>query len=116
MDFLTAEAWTPNGLETQHVLFAIELETRPVELAGITTPPDEASGGQWPAVGVARTPTLIGFALRSQVDGASRPAGPARRLRCTPRFLTEQGGTTFQPLQQSTSPSKSTSPLRRATN
>jgi transposase InsO family protein len=42
MDFLTAEVWTPNGLETQHVLFAIDLETRRVELAGITPHPTGA--------------------------------------------------------------------------
>jgi transposase InsO family protein len=42
MDFLTAEVWTPRGLETQHVLFAIDLESRRVEIAGITSHPTEA--------------------------------------------------------------------------
>ena len=42
MDFLTAEVWTPKGLETQHVLFAIDLKTRRVECAGITPNPTEA--------------------------------------------------------------------------
>jgi transposase InsO family protein len=41
MDFLTAEVWTPRGLETQHVLFAIDLKTRRVEVAGITSHPNE---------------------------------------------------------------------------
>ena len=42
MDFLTTEVWTPRGLETQHVLFAIDLKTRRVECAGITPHPTEA--------------------------------------------------------------------------
>ncbi|NOT29072.1 MAG: hypothetical protein HOP15_01345 [Planctomycetes bacterium] len=42
MDFMTAEVWTPKGLETQHVLFAIDLKTRRVEIAGITPHPTEA--------------------------------------------------------------------------
>ena len=42
MDFLPSEVWTPQGLETQHVLFAIDLKTRRVELAGITPHPTEA--------------------------------------------------------------------------
>jgi putative transposase len=42
MDFLTAEVWTPRGLETLYVLFAIDLKTRRVELAGITPHPTES--------------------------------------------------------------------------
>jgi hypothetical protein len=42
MDFLTAEVWTPKGLETQHVLFAIDLKARRVHVAGITPHPTEA--------------------------------------------------------------------------
>jgi len=42
MDFLTAEVWTANGLETQHVLFVIDLKTRRVDLAGITPHPTAA--------------------------------------------------------------------------
>ncbi len=42
MDFLTADVWTPHGLETQHVLFAIDLKTRRVELAGTTPRPNSA--------------------------------------------------------------------------
>jgi transposase InsO family protein len=42
MDFLTAEVWTPKGLETQHVLFAIDLATRCVEVVGITPHPTES--------------------------------------------------------------------------
>ena len=41
-DFLTAEVWTPKGLVTFHVLFVISLIDRVVEIAGITTKPDEA--------------------------------------------------------------------------
>ena len=39
---LTAEVWTKHGLETQYVLFAMDLKTRRVELAGITAHPTEA--------------------------------------------------------------------------
>ena len=63
MDFLTAEVWTPKGLETQHVLLAIELKTRCVELAGITPHPTESFMAQ-----VARSlmDSLDGF-LRDHV-------------------------------------------------
>ncbi len=39
-DFFTVEAWTPTGLRTYHVLFVIDLKSRRVLLAGITTNPD----------------------------------------------------------------------------
>ena len=42
MDFFTTEVWTPRGLKTHYVLFLIELETRGVHVAGITTNPDGA--------------------------------------------------------------------------
>jgi transposase InsO family protein len=60
MDFLTAEVWTPRGLETQHVLFAIDLKTRRVEIAGITPHPTEAF--------MAR----VAMNLTDQVDGFLR--------------------------------------------
>src|SRR5258708_3167630 len=41
-DFLTTEVWTPRGLVTHYVLFVISLADRVVEIAGITTRPDEA--------------------------------------------------------------------------
>ena len=41
-DFFTVEVWTKNGLLTFYVLFVIELATRRVHLAGITTSPDAA--------------------------------------------------------------------------
>ena len=41
-DFLTVEVWTKGGLVTFYVLFVIELATRRVEVAGITTSPDES--------------------------------------------------------------------------
>jgi len=42
MDFFTTEVWTPRGLKTHYVLILIELETRRVHVAGITTNPDGA--------------------------------------------------------------------------
>jgi len=41
-DFFTVEVWAPRGLVTLYVFFVIELETRRVEIAGITPHPDEA--------------------------------------------------------------------------
>ena len=39
-DFFTVEVWTARGLVTHYVLFAIDLATRAVEIAGVTTNPD----------------------------------------------------------------------------
>jgi putative transposase len=41
-DFLTAEVWTTRGLVTHYLLFVISLADRVVDIAGITTRPDEA--------------------------------------------------------------------------
>ncbi len=41
-DFFTVEVWTPTGLVRVVVLFVIELSTRRVEIAGISTQPDGA--------------------------------------------------------------------------
>jgi len=40
-DFFTAEVLTPRGLATYYVLFFIHLESRRVDIAGITVHPDE---------------------------------------------------------------------------
>jgi putative transposase len=40
-DFFTAEVWTSRGLQTYYVLFFIELKTRRVHVAGITTNPTD---------------------------------------------------------------------------
>jgi transposase InsO family protein len=40
-DFLTVEVWTGSGLVTHYLLFVINLADRAVEIAGITTRPDE---------------------------------------------------------------------------
>ena len=41
-DFFTVEVWTPRGLVTHYVLFVISIAERAVQIAGITTRPDEA--------------------------------------------------------------------------
>ncbi len=41
-DFFTVEVWRLNGLTTYYILFVIELSTRVVKVAGITTNPDAA--------------------------------------------------------------------------
>src|SRR5258705_2226779 len=40
-DFFSVEVWTPRGLVTHSVLFVISLADRVVDIAGITTRPDE---------------------------------------------------------------------------
>ena len=54
VDFFTVEVWTPTGLVRVVVLFVIELSTRRVEIAGISTQPD----GAWMAQ-VARNLTDV---------------------------------------------------------
>ena len=41
-DFLTVEVWTSRGLVTHYLLFVISLADRVVNIAGITTRPDES--------------------------------------------------------------------------
>jgi len=41
-DFLTVEVWTARGLVTHYLLFVISLADRVVNIAGITTRPDES--------------------------------------------------------------------------
>jgi transposase InsO family protein len=45
-DFFTTEVWTPSGLRTYYVLFFIELASRKVHVAGITTNPTDWFVGQ----------------------------------------------------------------------
>ena len=40
-DFFSVEVWTPRGLVTHYVLFVISIADRVVDIAGITTRPDE---------------------------------------------------------------------------
>ncbi|MHC4515543.1 MAG: integrase core domain-containing protein, partial [Planctomycetota bacterium] len=42
IDFFTTEVWTALGLKTYYILFLIDLKTRKVHLAGMTTNPDGA--------------------------------------------------------------------------
>ncbi len=64
MDFFTAEVWTPLGLKTHYVLFAIDLKSRRVHICGITRHPTEAFVAQ-----VARnlTDCIDGFLLSHRV-------------------------------------------------
>ena len=57
-DFFSVEVWTARGLVTHYVLFAIDLATRAVHVAGVTTNPDGAFMAQ-----VARnlTDSIDGF-------------------------------------------------------
>jgi putative transposase len=62
IDFTTVEVWTRSGLPTFYVLVAMRLNTRRVEIAGVTESPD----GDWVRQ-VARNLTACGGFL----DGAS---------------------------------------------
>ena len=54
-DFFAVEIWTPRGLKTYYVLFIIQLSTRSVHIAGVTTAPNGAFMKQ-----VARNLTDVG--------------------------------------------------------
>jgi len=80
-DFFAAEVWTPFGLRTYSVLFAMDLSARRVHLAGITRHPGEVFMGQ-----IARdlTDAVDGFLARhrflicDRYTRSSRPAaGPS---------------------------------------
>jgi putative transposase len=58
-DFFTAEVLTLRGLVTYYVLFFIHLESRRVDIAGITVHPDEPWMKQ-----IARNVTMEGWVLR----------------------------------------------------
>jgi len=60
-DFFTTEVWTPRGLVTFYTLFVIDLKSRRVHIAGITTSPDSEFMAQ-----IARnlTDAADGFLLR----------------------------------------------------
>ncbi len=62
-DFFTVEVWAPRGLVTYYVLFIIDLSTRFVHIAGVTTAPNGAFMKQ-----VARNLTDVsdGFLLNSR--------------------------------------------------
>ncbi|MFT5109643.1 MAG: putative transposase, partial [Pseudoalteromonas tetraodonis] len=62
IDFTTVEVWTRSGLTTLYILVAMRLNTRRVEIAGVTESPD----GDWVRQ-VARNLTACGGFL----DGAS---------------------------------------------
>ncbi|MCP4376919.1 MAG: transposase [bacterium] len=54
-DFFTVEVWTPRGLLTYYVLFVMQLKTRSIRIAGVTTSPNSAYMKQ-----VARNLTDVG--------------------------------------------------------
>ncbi len=62
-DFFTVEVWTPHGLLTYYVSFAMRLKTRAVHIAGVTTAPNGVYMTQ-----VARNLTDVsdGFLLHSR--------------------------------------------------
>jgi len=60
IDFTTVEVWTTSGLVTYHLLFAMHLATRRVQLVGCTTNPD----GPWMLqMGRNLTDAIDGFLL-----------------------------------------------------
>jgi putative transposase len=81
-DFFTAEVFTLRGLVTYYVLFFIHLESRRVDIAGITVHPDESWMQQ-----MARNVTMEGCgALRAVVISCtiatpSTPSPSERSLR-----------------------------------
>src|SRR5262245_4311855 len=79
-DFFTVEVWTTRGLVTHYVLFVIDLATRAVEIAGVTTNPDAQFMAQ-----VARNlvDTVDGFLRQKQflvVDRDSKFDAAFRRI------------------------------------
>ena len=62
-DFFTVEVWTARGLVTYYVLFVMQLKTRSVHIAGVTTAPNGAYMKQ-----VARNLTDVsdGFLVNSR--------------------------------------------------
>jgi transposase InsO family protein len=62
-DFFTVEVWTPRGLLTYYVLFVMQLKTRSIRIAGVTTSPNSAYMKQ-----VARNLTDVsdGFLVNSR--------------------------------------------------
>ena len=62
-DFFTVEVWTPRGLLTYYVLFVMQLRTRSIRIAGVTTSPNSAYMKQ-----VARNLTDVsdGFLVNSR--------------------------------------------------
>jgi len=62
-DFFTVEVWTPRGLLTYYVLFVMQLKTRSIRIAGVTTSPNGAYMKQ-----VARNLTDVsdGFLVNSR--------------------------------------------------
>lgn len=74
-DFFSVEVWTARGLVTHYVLFAIDLATRAVHIAGVTKNPDGAFMAQ-----VARTsPT------RSMASCAAKRSSSSTATRSSPR-------------------------------
>jgi transposase InsO family protein len=84
-DFLTVEVCTPNGLVTHYVLFFIDIATRAVHIAGITTNPNEA----W-MLQVARNVTNVdeGFLRGKQYIVLDRDTKYSRGFRS---FLVREG-------------------------
>jgi len=99
-DFLTAEVLTLRGLVTYYVLFFIHLESRQVEIAGITVHPDKPwmkpngperdHGGMRHPAGLSLSPARSGHEIHSVILGhhcvgsgrVARAACPLSELEC----------------------------------
>ena len=49
-DFFTVEVWSPVGLVRYHVLFVVDVASRVVTIAGISSGPDGNGWPKWPAI------------------------------------------------------------------
>jgi hypothetical protein len=76
-DFFTTEVWTTRGLITFYVLFVIDLATRRVQIAGVTTQPD----GPWMAQIARQLSGFDGFLVGKSLLLMDRDSGTRRSFR-----------------------------------
>jgi putative transposase len=82
-DFFTVEVWTRRGLQRFMVLFFIELSTRKVQIAGITS----TANGLWMSQIISKLVVFFGDASRT-ITSAPRPFETGRWY-CLPIAATD---------------------------